>query len=385
MIKGSAPLPVVVATLLSVACASGQVAPATTGGAPIVIGAVLPLTGYGAVFGASALNGMRLAVDEANAAGGALGRPLELRARDDKGDATEGATAYRASIEIDGAIAIAGAVMSKISLAGAPICQARGVPMVSPTSTNPRVTEVGDYIFRTAFIDPFQGTMAATFALGTLGARTAACVFARGNDYAEGVAETFRAAFTEGGGAIAAFESHEMGAYDFEDILVPIIETAPDLIFIADYYNDAASVAAQARELGYRGRFVGIDGWDSPELVRMAGNALEGSFFINHWHTEAASPESLRFADAYRFRYGENPDLIDVCGYESARVIIEGLRSAGTVSGPALRDAIAATELVLPTGRFAFDAARNPVKSAAVIIIRNGRFEWFATVDPPRK
>ena len=162
MIKGSAPLPVVVATLMSVACASGQIAPATTGGAPIVIGAVLPLTGEVALFGASALNSMRLAVDEANAAGGALGRPLELRARDDKGDATEGAAAYRASIEIDGAIAIAGAVMSKISLAGAPICQARGVPMVSPTSTNPRVTEVGDYIFRTAFIDPFQGTMAAT-------------------------------------------------------------------------------------------------------------------------------------------------------------------------------------------------------------------------------
>ncbi|HOX18704.1 MAG TPA: ABC transporter substrate-binding protein, partial [Spirochaetales bacterium] len=196
MIKGSAPLPVVVATLMSVACASGQIAPATTGGAPIVIGAVLPLTGEVAVFGVSALNGMRLAVDEANAAGGALGRPLELRARDDKGDATEGAAAFRASIEIDGAIAIAGTLMSKISLAGAPICQAAGVPMVTPTSTNPAVTTVGDYIFRACFVDPYQGYLAASFARKALRARTAACVYDEGFEYSSAIAATFADVFS---------------------------------------------------------------------------------------------------------------------------------------------------------------------------------------------
>ncbi len=389
MVRNASPLAphagavlVAVAVLSAAACATGQAAPKTPGGEPIVIGAVLPLTGELAVFGASAFNGMRMAVDEANAAGGALGRPLELLPRDDKGDVEAGLAAYRASMDIDGAVAIAGSLTSKISLAGAPSCQAAGVPMVSPTSTNPLVTEIGDYIFRAAFIDPYQGPMAAGFAVDSLGARTAACLFNGGIDYCVGIAETFRAEFERRGGTVTAFAAHGWYPEDAADLVAKVVAGNPDLIVLADYYNEAADLAMMARALGYQGVFLGPDGWDSPQLVDIAGHAIEGSYFITHWHPESASPESLRFADAYRFRYGADPDTLAVCGYESVKVIIEGIRAAGGIDGAALRDAIAATKLVLPTGRFAFDGKRNPVKSAAVVVIRNGRFDWFATIDP---
>lgn len=376
----------VAATFLSAAsCATSRAIPGVPRGDPVIIGAVLPLTGDAAVFGASALNGMHLAIEEANEEGGALGRPLALIPRDDRGDPAEGAASFQASIDIDRAVAIAGAVMSKVSLAGAPICQARGVPMVSPTSTNPAVTEVGDHIFRIPFIDTWQAQVAARFAYDALDARTAACLYNDGNDYCVEIAETFRADFERRGGTIAAFAAHSWYPEEAADLVAELVAANPDVILLADYYHEAARLAVMARELGYTGIFLGPDGWDSPDFIGLGGDAVENSFMVNHWHPDSDSAESRRFVEAFTRRYGTAPDVLAECGYESVRVIVAGIRAAGTTKGAALRDAIATVDLALPTGRFRFGLSGDPIKSAAIITVREGKFEWFATVEPTGK
>jgi len=371
--------------IFALSCATASPSSEAASGKPIVIGAVLPLTGYGAVFGASALNSMRLAVDEANAAGGALGRPLELRARDDMGDTTEGAAAFRASIEIDGAIAIAGTLMSKISLAGAPICQAAGVPMVTPTSTNPAVTTVGDYIFRACFVDPYQGYLAASFARKALRARTAACVYDDGFEYSSAIAATFADVFSALGGTVLANAGYATGRNDFRELLARIVAADPDFIMLPVYDFDAAQIAIQARELGYDGAFVGVDGWDSPELSSYAGNALEGAYFMNHWIPGASSKTSADFALAFRNRYGREPDVFAALGYDSVRIVIEGIRKAGSTEGAAIRDAIASTEFELATGTLRYEGSGDPVKSGVAVRIEDGAFVFDSFVDPPAR
>jgi branched-chain amino acid transport system substrate-binding protein len=256
----------------------------------IKIGGVAPLTGEAATFGASTKQGMDLAIEEWNAKGGIDGKKISLAFADDKGDPAEGATVYTKLIQQDKVVAIVGPVMSKVALAGAPICQAAQIPMISSTATNPKVTLVGDYIFRACFIDPFQGTVGAKFAFDELKAKKAACLFDVGNDYTKGLSEFFRDKFTSLGGEVVAFEGHATGTTDFKAQLTKIIAAKPDFLYISDYYNDAALIAKQARELGYKGPMCGGDGWDSPKLVEIGGAAIEGGFFSNHYAADDTTP-----------------------------------------------------------------------------------------------
>ncbi|MBN1241944.1 MAG: ABC transporter substrate-binding protein [Spirochaetales bacterium] len=371
--------------IFAVSCATARPSGEAASGEPIVIGAVLPLTGYGAVFGASALNGMRLAFDEANAKGGVLGRPLELRVRDDKGDITAAADAFHRSVHQDRVVAVLGSIMSRITLEGARICQPAGVPLLTPTSTNPAVTETGDFIFRAAFIDPYQGTVAARFALDTLGARTAACVFTEDDDYARSIAAGFRETFESGGGVITAFEGHGYGVMDYSALLRRVLTTEPELILISDYYNDAALISLQARALGYSGHFMGGDGWNAPDILRHIGRGLIGSFFVSQWHPAAPSETNAAFVAAYRGAYGSEPDAMAALGYDSARIVIDAIERAGSTDGAAIRDAILSSEIELATGLLRFDSIGDPIKSAAIIRIEDGAFVFDSTVDPPRE
>ena len=208
----------------------------------IVVGGVAPVTGQAATFGASTKNGFDLAVEEWNAKGGINGKMLKLAFADDKGDPAEGATVFTKLIQQDKAVACLGPVMSKVALAGAPICQAAGIPLMASTATNPKVTLVGDYIFRACFIDPFQGTVGAKFAFENLKAKKAACIFDVGNDYTKGLSEFFKAKFTELGGEVVAFEGHATDTTDFKAQLTKIIATKPDVLYVSDYYNDAALI-----------------------------------------------------------------------------------------------------------------------------------------------
>jgi branched-chain amino acid transport system substrate-binding protein len=352
------------------------------GGDVFRLGGVAPLTGEAATFGLEAQRGTELAVKQWNSKGGVLGRQIRLAFADDRGDPAEAATVYTRLIERDQVSAIVGTVMSKCSLAGAPICQNARVPMVAPTSTNPRVTQVGDYIFRACFIDPFQGTLGATFSYNRLNARRAACLFDVGNDYTKGLSEYFRAKFKALGGVVTGFEGHATGTTDFKGHLARLLATRPDVLYVSDYYNDVALVAKQARALGFTGPIVGGDGWDSPKLVEVGGKAVENGYFTNHFAADDNRPAVRAFVKQYTAEYGSHPDAIACLAYDAANLVLDAVQRAGRDDGPAIRDALRAADLAAVSGRVRFDADRNPLKSAVIIRIQNGRQAFFAPVEP---
>lgn len=371
-----------IAVLLAVLSVSLILAGCAQQTAEIKIGGVGPVSGEAATFGQSTKEGCELAVEEWNKAGGLLGKQIKLIYQDDKGDPTEAATVWTKLISQDKVTAIVGTVMSKCSLAGAPISQANKVPMISPTSTNPKVTEVGDYIFRACFIDPFQGTVGAKFAYENLNARTAACIFDVGNDYTKGLSEFFRDKFIALGGKIVAFEAHATGATDFKAQLTKILAAKPDVIYISDYYNDVALIAKQARELGYTGPFVGGDGWDSPDLVKIGGKAVENGYFTNHFSKDDQSPQVQQFVKKYRAKFGKDPDALAALAYDAMVIMLDAIKRAGSTEPEKIRAALVATNIQVVSGMITFDKNRNPIKSAVIIAIKDGQQVYQATVNP---
>lgn len=347
----------------------------------IRIGCVLPLSGAAAQFGTSAERGMDLALSEWNAAGGLFGKQVRLIARDDQGDPSVGAGATAKLIKQDRVSLVLGAVMSKVSLAAGALCQAAKIPMISPTSTNPKVTQLGDYVFRACFIDPVQGIYAANFAYRALRLRKAACLFDADNDYTSGLSEKFRDRFEALGGKVVAYSGHDTGITDFSDQISLILAGKPELVYCSDYYNDAALVAKQLRAKGYTGPIMGGDGWDSPDLVAMGGSAVEGCYFTNHYSADMPNQRNKDFVARYTATYGSQPDAIAALGYDVAIIALEAAKSAGSLDGAALRDAIAKTNLDLVTGHLRFGPDRNPIKTAVVIRIVNGKQTLYTTID----
>ena len=348
----------------------------------VVIGGVAPLTGEAATFGVSTKNGYDLAVAEWNAKGGVLGKQVKLVFADDKGDPAEGATVYTKLIEQDKACAIVGTVMSKVSLAGAPICQAAKIPMIATASTNPKVTGVGNFVFRACFIDPFQGTVGAKFAFDDLKAKKAACLFDVGNDYTKGLSEFFKTKFTALGGEIVGFEGHATGTSDFKAQLTKVLAAKPDVLYVSDYYSDVAIIAKQARELGFKGPLVGGDGWDSPKLVEIAGPAVEGCFFTNHYAKEDKAPIVQEFVKKYTAKYNAAPDALAALAYDAANIMLDAISRAGSTDGTAIQGALVKTDLKVVTGQVKFDSDRNPVKSAVIIELKGGQQVYKTTVAP---
>lgn len=355
---------------------------AQTDASKILIGLIVPLTGEAATYGVSTKQGAELAAAEINTGGGLLGKQIAFKIADDKGDPTEGAAAYTRLIDQDKVAAIIGAVMSKVSLAGAPICQSRGVPMITSSSTNPKVTEVGDYIFRACFIDPFQGTVGATFAFNDLKVKKAACIFDVGNDYTKGLSEFFRDRFSRLGGRIVGFEAHPTGATDFNAQLTKMIAAQPELIYISDYYNDVGLIAKQARDLGFKGYLLGGDGWDSPDLVGIGGTSVEGGYFTNHFSKDDKRPEVKDFVAAYTAKFGAAPDALGALGYDASNILFDAIKRAGSIDRAAIRDALKTTSFNTVSGKITFDADRNPIKSAVIIKVKNGQQAYQATVRP---
>ena len=348
----------------------------------IIIGGVAPVTGEAATFGASSKNGFDLAIEEWNAKGGLLDKKIKLAFADDKGDPAEGATVFTKLIQQDKAIAILGPVMSKVALAGAPICQSSSIPMMASTATNPKVTQVGDYIFRACFIDPFQGTVGAKFAFDELKTKKAACIFDVGNDYTKGLSEFFKTKYTALGGEVVAFEGHAAGTTDFKAQLTKIIAAKPEILYVSDYYNDAALIAKQARELGFKGPMVGGDGWDSPKLVEIGGAAIEGCFFTNHYASDDTRPVVQDFVKKYKTKFGAEPDALAVLAYDGAYLMFDAIKRAGKTDGPSIKAALAASDMAVVSGQVKFDENRNPVKSAVIVEIKNGKQVYRATVNP---
>jgi branched-chain amino acid transport system substrate-binding protein len=350
----------------------------------ITIGAAVPLTGNEATFGLSTRRGIELAVAEWNARGGVLGRPILLFVEDDKGEPAEGASSVTRLIHQRKAVGIVGLPMSKVALAGAPVAQEAGIPLVASSATSLKVTQVGDFIFRACFVDQFQGSAAAGFAFQELKARKAACLFDLANPYATGTSETFKAAFTRLGGDVVAFEGHAPGSPDIQAQLAKVLHPGPDVIYAPDFYGDAAFIAQQARGMGFRGPLLGADGWDSPKLIELGKHHLENTFFTTHFTPQDPSPTVQAFVQSFKVRHREVPDGHAAMGYDAALILLDGIHRAGTPEGRAVRDAIARSNLRLVTGQITFDAQRNPIKPIVFMEVKGGRpvFRMAKPTDP---
>jgi len=349
----------------------------------IAIGEFASLTGGSASFGQSAHKGTALAIDEVNAAGGVLGKKLKLITEDDQTLAGQPATIVRKLISQDKVVAVLGEVASSKSLEAAPICQQSKVPMISPASTNPKVTEVGDYIFRVCFIDPFQGTVMSKFALSK-GWKKVAVLTDVKQDYSVGLAEFFTKHFKENGGEIVKEQKYSSGDKDFKPQLTSLKAAKPEAIFVPGYYAEVALIAKQARLLGIKVPLLGGDGWVGDSLLKVAGNTLDGSFFSCHFSADDKSDAVQGFVGKYKAKYkGETPDDMAALGYDSAIILIEAIKRAGSTEGEKLRDAIAATKDHKGiTGNITLDEKRNASKAAVILTVAKGGFQFTQTVAP---
>ncbi|HWV37700.1 MAG TPA: ABC transporter substrate-binding protein [Vulgatibacter sp.] len=349
----------------------------------IVFGEVSSLTGQEATFGASTHNGIMLAVKEINDAGGIDGKKIRVITYDDQGKPTEAAAATTRLIVQDKVHMVIGEVASSRSLAMAPIAQSNKVPMLTPASTNPRVTEGKDYVFRICFVDPFQGTVMAKFARETLQIDKVAVLRDVRNDYSVGLANYFVESFVDRGGTIVADQSYSAGDIDFKAQLTTIRAASPQAIYVPGYYTDVALVARQARELGIKVPLLGGDGWDSSKLYEIAGDALEGSYFSNHYSLDNPDPRIRSFLQKYEAAYGQASDAMSALAYDAVMIAAQAVKAAGSTDGAKLRDALAATkDFQGVTGKITIDSDRNAVKPAVVLEIKGRKPVFAATVDP---
>ena len=348
----------------------------------IKIGEYASLTGTEATFGQSSHNGTQLAIDDLNAAGGVLGKKLKLLTEDDQSKAGEPATVVRKLITRDNVVAVLGEVASGRSLEAAPICQQNKIPMISPSSTNPRVTEVGDYIFRICFLDSFQGAVLARFAKEVLKAQKVAVLTDVRAPYSVGLAQYFKEPFSSGGGNIVADLRFSGGDKDFNAQLTAIKAANPDAVFVPGYYTEAGLICLQARRLGINVPIFGGDGWESPKLIEIGGKAAEGTYYSTHYSPEDQTPLVQDFVRKYRERHKETPDAMAALGYDSAKILADAMKRAGSTEGPKVREALATTKgFVGITGKIDIDAKRDASKPAVFVTITNGQFKYVQTAQ----
>jgi len=367
---------------------SGEGNTASTGGGEITLGLYTSMTGSGATYGASTRDGIQMAIDEANAKGGILGKKLKLQLEDNAGKPDQAVTVVQKLISSDNVLVVLGDFMSSNTLAAAPICQAAKVPMMSPSATNPEVTKKGDYIFRACFIDSFQGTVGARFAKDKLKAKTAAILIDNKSDHSRGVAKFFADEFKKSG-TIVATEYYTQGDGDFRAQLTNIKGKKPDVLYLPAYYTDAGAIAMQARELGLKQPMLGSDAWDSPMLAKIGGKAIEGGYFSTHYSTETKDPRSQEFVANYKkANNGEAPDALTAVAYDSAKIVLAAIEKAGVSESneadrKKIRDAIAATkDFPGVTGTITLNAQRDAVKPAVMLQVKNGKFSYVSTVNP---
>jgi len=349
----------------------------------IKIGEYASLTGKEAAYGDTSHKGIVLAIAELNARGGVLGRKLELITEDNQSKQGESATVVKKLITRDHVVALLGEVASIRSLEAAPVIQNARLPMVSSASVNSKVTEVGDYIFRVCFVDSFEGKVLAKFAANTLKARHVAILTSASNAYSVGMTKVFKESFLAGGGEVAAEQKYSEGDKDFRAQLTAVKNAGADAIFASGYYTEAALICKQARELGLDVPIFGGDGWDAPPLLEIGGAAMEGTYLCAHYSPENPSPEVQNFNQRYQVRWGVIPDAWAALGYDSAMVLADAITRAGSTDPKKIRDALAATkDFPAVTGHITMDAKRNASKSAVILTIKNGKYQFLTSVAP---
>ncbi len=352
----------------------------------VVIGQYASLTGSEATFGINSSNGVALALEEINSHGGVLGgRKIKIITEDDQSKPGQPSAAVKKLVSNDNVVAVIGEIASSRSLEAAPICQAAKIPMVSPGATNARVTEVGDYIFRVCFIDPFQGTVMAKFALDNLKAKKVAILTDVRNDYSVGLTQYFKEYFQSHGGQVVLERSFSGGGTDkdFRAQLTAIKAAQPDAIFVPGYYTEAGLIAKQARSLGIKVPLLGGDGWDSPKLSEIGGSAIDGSYFSTHFSPKDSNPKVQDFVKRYQAKFSTMPDGMAPLGYDAMMVLAQAINTAGSTDGSKIRDALAAVkDFDGVTGKITIDAKRNATKAAVVLKVTGQGNDFVASVAP---
>lgn len=350
----------------------------------IKIGLITPLTGDVKTFGESTKNAFNIALEEYAKTGKYKIIPVIA---DDRNDPTEGANAALKLITQDKTFAIIGPLTSKVAIPVSEIANANKAPMISGTATNPKVT-INDkkrkpYVFRACYTDPFQGTVGANFALKQIKAKTAAVLYDVGNDYSKGLAEYFKSTFTKGGGSVTAYESYQKDDVDFSAIITKVSIKKPDVIYVPDYYNKVALIAKQIREKGLKGVLVGGDGWDSPELIKIAGNAIVGGYFTNHYSPDRKDPVTEAFINKYKQKHGIVPDALGALGYDATVMVLKALDSVQKPSREEIVTALAGLKNFKGvTGTISFDKNGDAVKSVAILKVEKSGFKYMTTINP---
>jgi branched-chain amino acid transport system substrate-binding protein len=374
-------------------CGSGKTAASADGkgetgkseGGEILLGHYASMTGAEATFGQSTDNGIKLAIEEINQAGGINGKKVRVITYDDKGDNRETGSAVSRLVTRDGVVAVLGEVATGRSLVGAPICQDNGVPMVTPSSTNTKVTEVGDMIFRVCFTDPFQAWACAKFAheYEGLKATKAAILYDQASPYSVGLRDEFEKSFTGFGGKIVSKQAYQPGDPDFSAQLTAIRASQPDVIFVPGYYTDVGNIALQTRKLGITIPLLGGDGWDSSQLGAIAGKAIDGCFYSNHYSHQDPNPRVQDFIRKYKEEHGDKPDGLAALGYDAARILCDAIGRAKSLSGADIASELANTkDFDGVTGKISIDKDRNAVKPAVMVEMKGGVPTLVTTIKP---
>lgn len=359
-----------------------------SGGDTIKIGANLELSGGVASYGQSILEGLELAIDEINEEG-IDGKKIELIKVDNKSEGSEATSAALKLITQNDVVASVGAATSGNTIAQVQIAEDNETPIISPSGTSPDITfkdgKLNEYAFRTSFIDPFQGTVAANFATQEMKATKAAIYLDSASDYSKGLAAAFVEQFEANGGEIVAEEAYVAKDTDFRATLTRLKAAEPDFIFLPGYYEEAGLIVKQAREAGLKIPIMGGDGWDSPKLVEIAGNeALNNTFITNHYSSGDPDEKIQKFVTAFKAKYSDrSPDAFNALGYDTGYFLADAIKRAGSTDSVKIKDALASTEnLELITGTFTLDDKHNPVKSATILEFVNGEQQFKTKIDP---
>ncbi|BHH86244.1 ABC transporter substrate-binding protein [Desulforhopalus sp. 52FAK] len=383
----------VLATLLS---CSTLLATSALAADTVKIGFNIPMTGDIPKVGESSKLSAEMLKEDINGAGGLEvgGKKymLEFVYEDNEAKAESAVTTALKLIEKDEVLAMIGPNSSKQAVPAGQVADDNGTVMVSPWSTNPDTTLDRPWVFRAAFLDPFQGPVAVNFAVKTFEAKTAAVLYDLSNDYSKGLGEIFREEFEKkmGAGTVVAFESHGTKDQDFSAQLTKIIRAEPDFIFLPDNYNQVALIVKQARQLDYQGQFMGSDAWGSSELMTLCGDDCKGLYFSTHYAAAGATGSTKEFIDRYTEKYGETPDDVAALTWDATRIVLEAIQNTGGLKGKLRKDRKAVREAMseIPsfagiTGSMKFDEQGDPVKCAVVVKISDeGTFEFTESVCP---
>ena len=375
-------------TKIAVSCATviaglSMISCGRSGSSTIKVGGVAPLSGGVAVYGVECKNGIDLAIEEINAAGGINGKTLEFICEDDEGDPAKSVNAYKKLVTNDGVEYVIGSLTSGCTIALTNLAQNQKILQIAPAATATAVTDAGNYIFRACFIDPFQGRVGGKFAFENLSAKKAAILYDIGNDYSVGLTENFESEFTKLGGSIVSKESYATGDKDFNAQLTKIKAAKPDVVYLPDYYGTVALIAKQLRAQGIDTPIVGADGWDG--LTENAGDEVLNGYYSNHYAEDSDSPAVQKFVGSFKAKYNKSPNSFAALGYDSVYMLKDAILKAGTTDGEKVRAAFETTDGDYVTGHITFDEKRNPVKSAVMIqLVKDGdklSTKFAATVD----